>query len=117
MKPLQKEVRSFKYAFNGIVGAIKSELHIKFHVLAAVLVIVCGFVFDVSSLEWCVLLLCIGAVFSAELINTAIEKWLDYSHPKQHKTVGFVKDVAAGAVLVLSIISACIAGIIFIPKL
>lgn len=117
MKQIQKEARSFKYAFNGIFNAIKSELHVKFHALAAILVVVCGFVFDVSSLEWCVLLLCIGVVFSAELINTAIEKWLDYAHPEQHKTVGFVKDVAAGAVLVLSIISACIAGIIFIPKL
>lgn len=117
MKPVKKEIKSFKHAFNGLFSAIKFELHLKFHVLATGVVLVCGFSFDVSATEWCVLLLCIGIVLSAELFNTAIEKWLDYTHPEQHKTVGFVKDVSAAAVLILSIVAAIIAGIIFIPKM
>ncbi len=117
MKPLKKEIRSFKHAFVGIFSAVKAELHLRLHVLAAFLVVIAGIKFHVSAIEWCVLLLCIGIVISAELFNTAIEKWLDFVYPQKHKTVGFVKDVAAGAVLVLAIVAAIIAGIIFIPKL
>ena len=116
MKPLKKEIRSFKHAFVGIYSAVKSETHVKIHVVAAILVVAAGIKFQVTLMEWCVLLLCIGAIISAELFNTAIEKWLDFVYPQKHKTVGFVKDVSAGAVLILAMVSAVIAAIIFIPK-
>jgi diacylglycerol kinase len=50
-------------------------------------------------------------------MNSAIEKFIDLLHPEQHAEIKWVKDVAAGAVLVSSVISAVIGIIIFSPKL
>jgi diacylglycerol kinase len=50
------------------------------------------------------------------LLNTAIEKYLDYKSPEQHPEVGKVKDIAAGAVLVCAFVALIIGGLIFLPK-
>ena len=79
-------------------------------------VIVCGFVFQVSLIEWCILLLCISLVVSLELMNTAIEEAVNLASPDIHPLAKASKDVAAGAVMFSAIISAIIGFIIFIPK-
>ena len=58
-----------------------------------------------------------GFVWSAEIFNTAIESMMDHLSPEKHPRVKYIKDLAAGAVLVAAI-TAIIAGlIIFIPKI
>ena len=88
----------------------------RFHVVAACVVIILSSFFKISPLEWCVLLLCIGSVISAELINTAIETNVDISSPEFNEKAGHAKDLAAASVLMTCTISVIIGLIIFIPK-
>lgn len=109
MKNLQ---RSFAYAITGIKLSLKQR-NFKIQVLLAFLVVLAGFYFQITLPEWCILLVCIALVLSLEMVNTAIEHFVDLVSPDHHKTAGIVKDVAAGAVLFSSIISAIIGVIIF----
>ncbi|CAN5264895.1 diacylglycerol kinase family protein [soil metagenome] len=108
---------AFKHAFRGIKDFFITDCNGKLHLIAALLVIAAGVWLHISTTEWCLLLLCIAAVISIEMINAAIEKLCDLIHKDFHPSVKFIKDVSAGAVLVFSIISAVIGLIIFIPKI
>ena len=63
------------------------------------------------------ILFAIGSVLAAEAINTAIEKLADFVSPAHQVLIGKAKDLAAAAVLILSICAFIIGGIIFIPKI
>jgi diacylglycerol kinase (ATP) len=116
MIPMRKRIRSFGYAGRGIRIVFGSEANMKIHITIAVLVIICGFVFSISLTEWMFCLLCIGLVFGAEMMNTAIENVVDLASPKLHPLAGRAKDIAAGAVLICAIISVIIGLLIFVPK-
>src|SRR5699024_10980285 len=81
------------------------------------LVLIFGFIFPLSTLEWILLLLMIGFVISSELLNTAVEVMLDYLKPEWHPLAGAIKDLTASSVLVASTIAAIVGTIIFLPKL
>ena len=107
--------KSFKYAFSGTIKAFLTGRNFRIMLVCFVLVVAFGFLFNVSAMEWIVLIICSGMVLSLELLNTAIEKTIDLIVSDYNKTAGNVKDIAAGAVLIASIFSAIIALIIFIP--
>ena len=102
-----QRIRSVGFAINGLKVAWK-EPHIKIHMLAIVVVVSGGVLIEISLHEWMVILLCFAAVVATELINTAIEKLADRITTDQDPLIGQAKDVAAGAVLFASIISAII---------
>ncbi|MBP6230544.1 MAG: diacylglycerol kinase family protein [Paludibacteraceae bacterium] len=116
-KFLQKQVRSFQNAFRGIGIACVHELHCKVHLLAMTMVIIAGFAFAVTNYEWIALLLCIAIVVCLELVNTSLEHLVDIVSPNIQTQARNAKDIAAGAVLVASIIGIIVASIIFIPKI
>jgi len=107
---------SFKYAFNGFKFAWH-ERNFKLHLISTTIVLVLGFYFSVNAIEWCILFICIGLVLMAELFNTAIEKLVDLISPQIQPKAGAIKDLAAAAVLVISISAAIIGLIIFWPYL
>ncbi len=76
-----------------------------------------AFVLNFSSIEFCVVLICIGAVLAAEMGNSALEYWIDFIHPEIHPQIKLVKDTLAGMVLVTSLCSFCIGLILFVPRL
>ena len=97
---------------------LKSERNIRIHFVAAVFVLVLGFVMQFSALKISVLLLAIGLVVSAEMLNSAIEFSLDaIFHNRYSKMVGMAKDISAGAVMFVTIIAVLIGGLIFIPEI
>jgi len=106
-------IRSFKYAIAGIWTMLKSQHNAWIHACATIAVVTAGFVFGISTAEWCWLVLAIIAVWMAEALNTAIEFLADVASPEFHPLVKKAKDVAAGAVLI-SAIGAIIIGIIII---
>ncbi len=114
---ISKEVQSFGYAFKGLQQVVRHEKHIQFHFLTAVAVVLAGWFFGLSALEWCLVVLAIGLVISAEMLNSAIEHLTNLVSPQYHPVAGMVKDIAAGAVLVASMTSAVIGLIVFLPKL
>lgn len=114
---IKRLIKSFGYAFKGFIKSFKEEPNMKIHVMMTFLVIICGFIFKVSQLEWIVLLFAIGLVIGAELLNTAIENLVDLVCKERNEQAGLIKDVSASFVLVLAIISAIVGLIIFLPKL
>lgn len=113
----KKMINSFKYAFEGIFTAFKEERNMKIHICIMLLVIIAGFIFKISIVEWFICILLFGIVISAELFNTAIETVVDIVMPEKNEKAKIAKDVSAGAVLVVAIVSAIIGLLIFIPKI
>lgn len=107
----------FRYALSGLKVAILTERNIKIHFIAMTIVCIMGFIVGLTNLEWAILCLAIGAVISMEMMNTALERALDYVEPKHQPAVGIAKDISAGAVLVTAIIAMVIACLFFLPKL
>lgn len=106
---------SFTYAWTGIKALFKTEHNAQFHLGTAVAVIGAGFFFNITPAEWAVVAICIGGMFCAEALNTAIEKLCDFVQPDHDERIGRIKDIAAGAVLMFTI-GVVIAGlIIFVP--
>lgn len=116
MKP-QSILAAFVNSINGLRYFLLTERNGKIQAGAAIVVIAFGAVLHISATEWMAVLLCIGAVLSLEMLNSAIEKLCDMVHKEFHPVIKIVKDVAAGAVLFASIISVVIACFIFLPKL
>jgi diacylglycerol kinase len=114
---MRKFIRGFGYAFNGIWHAAATQLNFKVHLVAAIIVIYGGWALHISPDEWLWVTLCIGLVLAAELFNTAIEFLTDLVSPEYNKKAGLVKDMSAGAVLVIAICALIIGLIIFVPKL
>ncbi len=110
-------IKSFKYAINGIIIGLKEEKNMKIHFLFVILVTTFGIVLKITKIEWIICIILYGLVISSELINTALEATVDLITDKYDEKAKIAKDTAAGAVLVLAIISAVIGVIIFFPKL
>lgn len=110
-------LKGFVYAFNGLVVFFRHERNGRLQLVLAVVVVLLGLLFSVSTWEWIILLVCIASVLSLEMINSAIEKLCNLVHPKYHPAVKVIKDISAGAVLWASVISGIIGVIIFLPKL
>lgn len=112
-----KLYKSFIYAFEGIGNTILHERNMQIHVCVATLVVIFGFLLNISPLEWFLCLLLFAQVMSLELVNTAIEAAVDLVTEEKKPLAKKAKDAAAGAVLMSAIIAAIIGGIIFFPKL
>ncbi len=107
---------SFGHAIDGIKSAFSTEYHMIVHAYFAVCVIIAGVLFQISYMEWLICLMLIGIVFALELVNTAIEAVTNMITTEKNFYAKTAKDVSAGAVLVMSIVSAFIGLIIFVPK-
>jgi undecaprenol kinase len=112
---MKRFVKGFAYAAKGIRAALEGQLNLKIHFGLAAAVIIAGLYVGLSSLEWCLILLAIGLVISLEMINTGIEKIVDLVTEEVHPLAAQAKDIAAGSVLVASIISAIVGWIVFKP--
>ena len=111
-------ITSLEFAFTGILTAIKEERNMRKHAATALIVILAGFVFRVSRIEWLFLLLSILLVIAFEILNSAIENVVDLaSHYHFDMLAKKAKDMAAGAVLVVSVLAALIGLLIFIPRI
>jgi len=108
---------AFGHAFNGIKQFFITDRNGKLHLAAALIVTAMAFILHVSATEWIILLMCIALVIGLEMINASIEKLCDLVHKDFHPSIKFIKDVTAASVLWVSIISAVIGSIIFIPKI
>ena len=116
-KGINRLVKSFTYAFDGLKYAFKYEQNILVHTLATILVIIAGIFLKISLTEWLVLALIIGLVIATELINTSIEATIDLITKDVHPLAKIAKDTAAAAVLVFGLTAIVIGCIIFLPKI
>ncbi|WP_179007530.1 diacylglycerol kinase family protein [Winogradskyella forsetii] len=113
---LINRLKSIGFAFKGMLILIKSEASIQVQLFIAIAVTIAGFYFEISTNEWLIQLTMIGLVMSLEAMNTAVEHIANFIHPEYHIKIGLIKDVAAGAVFIASVIAVIVAGIIYFPK-
>ncbi|NGY37211.1 diacylglycerol kinase family protein [Flavobacterium sp. XN-5] len=108
-------LKSVNYAVKGAVKLITSEHSIMVQFSLGILVTIAGFYFHISATEWLFQTLAIGLVMSIEGLNTAVEKIADFIHPNYDERIGFIKDIAAGAVFFAGITAVIIGLIIYVP--
>ena len=105
---------SFRYAFEGLRYLLLRETNMRIHAVATVVVIAAGIWRGLSPERWALLVLAIGAVWTAEALNTALERLADLcSGGKYHPVVKVIKDVAAGAVLIAAMVSVVVGALVF----
>ena len=105
--------KSFKYALHGIWFGIDGQLNFKVQIAVAAIVVGAGFLFRITPIEWCIILICIGMVLGLEMLNSAIESLVNLVTLERQPLAGRIKDIAAGAVLIVSIVSLIVGVIIF----
>lgn len=110
-------IKSLTYALRGLGFFYRSEIHALYHGLAAALVIAAGFIFNISRLDWMIVIIAIALVIISEMINTAIESLLDFIHPEKHPHVGNIKDLTAGIVLFSALIAVALGIFVFYPEI
>jgi len=89
---------SLKYATKGVFLLIKTEHSIITQSFLFLCIIILGFVVGITKQEWINQTFAMGLVLSTEGLNTAVEKMADFVHKENHPKIGFIKDIAAGAV-------------------
>ncbi len=114
---LRQRLRSFSFAWNGLRRFFATEHNAWIHLSAALLALLVGFLLNLGALEWIGLLFAIGFVLCAEAFNTCVEKMMDQLAPGYDERTRYIKDLAAGAVLIAAITAALVGLIIFIPKI
>lgn len=108
-------VRSFGYAFEGILHAIKYNRNLKIDLAAAVVVIILSVFFCATSFEMMILGIMILLVILSEMINTAIEEMVNLITNEHKREAKIAKDVAAGMVLMAAVGSVIVGILIFTP--
>jgi len=107
----------FRNAFRGVARGVREQNSFRVHFSFALAVLVAGAAFQISLLEWCVLLMCITAVLAAELFNSALEFMAKAITDQHNLHLGLALDIGSAAVLVAAIGSAIVGSIIFLMRL
>ncbi|WP_175620495.1 diacylglycerol kinase [Chryseobacterium schmidteae] len=94
---LKGRLKSLSYTAKGAFMLLKTEHSIITQSVIGLVLMIAGFYFGISKIEWMFQVLGIGLILTAESLNTAIEKVCDFIHPEYHKKIGFIKDIASGA--------------------
>lgn len=110
-------LKSLVFAFKGAYKLITTEHSVMVQFSLAILVTLVGFYFQITKEEWLIQTLAIGMVLSIEGLNTAVEKIADFIHPDYHQKIGFIKDIAAGAVFFAALAAIAVGLIIYLPRL
>lgn len=110
-------LKSMVFAAKGAFKLITTEHSVMVQSTVAICMILAGFYFGITKAEWLVQTLAIGLVLGVEGLNTAVEKIADFIHPDYHERIGFIKDIAAGAVFFAAMTAIAIGAIIYIPYL
>ncbi len=113
----QTVFRAFEHAFNGLRYFFLHERNGKIQCASAIAAICFGAWLHISAIEWVCILLCVGAVLSLEMMNSALEKLCDIVKEDYHPAIKIIKDVAAASVLWASLISIAVACCIYLPKI
>ncbi len=113
----RSRLNSFGFALKGILAFFQQEPNAWIHLAATVAVSIASVYFSISGFELIALIIVTGFVWLAEMLNTVIERIMDFVSPDHHFKVAFIKDLAAAAVLVSALIAVITGLIVFIPKL
>ena len=109
-------LKSLGFAVKGAIKLITTEHSVMVQSSVGVLSIIAGFYFHIDRYEWIMQILAFGLVLGIESLNTAVEKMADFIHPEFHEKIGFIKDIAAGAVMFAATAAIAVLLLIYVPK-
>ena len=110
-------IKRIGYAYRGAWFLVRTESSIQVQVVIAIVMTVAGFYFEISPTEWILQIFAIALVLGIEGVNTAVEKMSDYIQPEFDEKIGFIKDISAGAVMLVSLAASIVGLIIYVPKI
>ena len=110
-------IKSIGFAVKGAFKLVSTEHSIMVQFSIMLVMVFAGFYFQISREEWMLQILAFGLVLGIEGLNTAVEKIADFIHPEFHDRIGFIKDIAAGAVLFAASSALTVGALIYVPKL
>lgn len=113
--PLRKWLESANYAIEGILHALKTQRHLRYHLCTALLILLLSLILGISQSEFIAITIVVIIVLSVEMLNTAIEAIVDILFKDYNNMAKIIKDIAAGAVLTVSVGAAVVGYIIFLP--
>lgn len=114
---MRSRLAAFRHAFAGLLYVIRTQRNAWIHALASTAVVLLAALLQLPRRDWAMLLLAIGLVWAAEIMNTALEALVDLATKDAHPLAKVGKDVGAAAVLIAAITSAAIGAIILGPPL
>jgi diacylglycerol kinase len=114
---LYSRIKSIRIALEGLKYVLMTQHNARIHAAITLAVFLSAFILGINRLEWVCLLLVIGLVWTAEILNTAVEVLVDMVRPEHSQGAKIIKDVCAGAVLVSAAISVLVGLLIFGPRL
>lgn len=110
-------LRPFLVALHGLADLVRNERHAQIHLICSLALVPVGLWLRLERRDWAVLVLAMGLVWTAEALNTAVERLADAVHPEHHPLVGRAKDVAAAGVLLAALTAAFLGLLILGPPL
>ena len=113
----RSRLSSFGFAFKGIFKFFQQEPNARIHLAATIIVFIAAAYFEISGNEMIALIIVMGFVWVAEIFNTVVERVMDFISTKRNSKIEFIKDLAAGGVLIAAITAIVTGAIVFIPKL
>jgi Diacylglycerol kinase len=117
MNRINKHLKSYRYGLRGIYIAFRDENNMRFHLLAAIAVVSLNIILGIHKTDWLITLILVGLAWTAEVFNTALETLADRMTKEQDPLIAKAKDLASGAVLIISGFSVVCAFIIYLPYL
>jgi diacylglycerol kinase (ATP) len=113
--PLRKLIKSTNYAIEGILHAVKTQRHIRYHFFTAIFILILSLILGIKQGEFVAICIVAMIVLCVEMLNTAIEATVDILFQEYDERAKIIKDISAGAVLTAAIGAAIIGYIIFLP--
>jgi diacylglycerol kinase (ATP) len=110
-------LKSMVFALKGAFKLITTEHSVMVQTSLVIIMSLIGLYFEITRVEWMLQILVFGLVLAIEGLNTAVEKIADFIHPDYHERIGFIKDIAAGAVFFAALTAITIGAFIYIPYL
>jgi len=117
LKDKKKGIIGLSFALNGLKEAFIRERNFRIHLIIAIIVICFSIYFRLSVVEWMIVSILISFVLITELMNSLIERIIDYLKPEYHPQAKIIKDISAAVVLIAAITSVIIGVLIFFPKI
>lgn len=113
---VKRFIASIKNSLNGLIYAYLNEQSLTLHAFLTIIVLISGFYFHISKMQWAILVVVMAIIMIAELLNTAIEAVVDMVTDKYHTLAKVAKDCASAAAFIASILALGLYLYVFLPK-
>lgn len=113
---LKRFIASIKNSLNGLIYAYLNEQSLTLHAFLTIFVLISGFYFNISKVQWAILVVVMAIIIIAELLNTAIEAVVDMVTDKYNELAKVAKDCASAAAFIASILALGLYLYVFVPK-